>query len=193
MSVLKNQLNEEKVYIQQGIKDIDSGFDKNIFLNEKTHMFALNKQYKQLKIYRRMLKEFVSEDSSFNSDEILQKVSNKEKEVLELIQARITRLLHIHKNLRLDAQGEQKKLDEKMSDMTNLSFEDITQIINFSSSHLRNLKALSFVGKELLLAKKILKDIDNAPFKDINQKNQNKISTQIDQIKELNNRTGRLV
>lgn len=186
LSVLKNQLNEEKVYIQQGIKDIDSGFDKNIFLNEKTHMFALNKQYKQLKIYRRMLKEFVSEDSSFNSDEILQKVSNKEKEVLELIEARITRLLHIHNNLRLDTQGEQKKLDEKMSDMTNLSFEDITQIINFSSSHLRNLKALSFIGKELLLAKKILKDIDNAPFKDINQKNQNKISTQIDQIKELN-------
>lgn len=186
LSVLKNQLNEEKVYIQQGIKDISSGFDKNIFLSEKTHMFALNKQYKQLKIYRRMLKEFILEDSSLDPNEILQKVSNKEKEVLELIEARITRLLHIHKNLRLNAKDKQKKLDEKMSDMTNLSFEDIAQIINFSSNHLRNLKALSFVGKELLLAKKILKDIDSAPFKDINQKNQNKISTQIDQIKELN-------
>lgn len=186
LSVLKNQLNEEKVYIQEGIKDIDSGFDKNIFLNEKTHMFALNKQYKQLKTYRRMLKEFVSEDSSFDPNGISQKVSNKEKEVLELIETRINKLLHIHKNLRLNSVDEQKKLDEKMRDMTNLSFEDITQIINLSSTHLRNLKALSFVGKELLLAKKILKDIDNTPFKNIHQKNQNKISTQIDQIKELN-------
>lgn len=186
LNILENQLNQEKVYIQEGIKDINIGFDKNIFLNEKTHMFALNKKYKQLKTYQRMLKEFVLQDSSFNPNEMLQKVGDKEKEVLELIQARITRLLIIHKNLRLNAYNEQKKLDEKMNDMTNLSFGDITQIINFSSNHLRNLKALTFVGKELLLAKKILKDTHNTSMKEINQENQNQINKQTKQIQELN-------
>ncbi|MDO7253921.1 relaxase/mobilization nuclease domain-containing protein [Helicobacter cappadocius] len=185
LSVLENQLSYEKVFIQQGVKDINEGFDKNIFLNEKTHMFGLNRHLKQIKNYRRMLKEFQAQDSDFKPNEVLDKINAKEKEVLELIEARITRLLSIHQNLKLDIDKQKERLDERLNDISKLSFEDISEIIKLSSLHLRNLKALSFVAKELLLAKKILKDTQNTPLKQINQKNQNQIALQIKEIQQF--------
>ncbi|PAF41262.1 relaxase/mobilization nuclease domain-containing protein, partial [Helicobacter sp. 11S03491-1] len=69
LHLLENQLNQEKNYIQDGLEEIDRGFDKNVFLNEKSNMFALNKKYQQLKNYTRMLKEFQTQDSGFNPKE----------------------------------------------------------------------------------------------------------------------------
>lgn len=185
LSVLENQLSQENIYIQQGIKDIDRGFDKNIFLNEKTHIFALNKRYKQLKNYARMLKDFVSKDFSFNPNEASQRIIQREQEVLALIEVRIKRLLDIYKNLKLEIKNQKEKLDKYLNNTSQLSFVEISETVKLTSKHLRNLKSLSFVGKELLLAKKILKDTNQSSLKEINQKNQNKIAIQIKEIQQV--------
>lgn len=184
LSILENQLSDEKICIEEGIRDIAQGFDKNIFLNEKTHMFALNRHLKQLRNYRVMLKEFKNDD--FNSSEVIEKIDHKEKEILQLIEIRINRLLGIYQHLKLDVQTQKQKLNENLSDISKLSFQDISEIINLTSLHLRNLKTLNFLSKELLLAKKILKETSSTSLKEINQKTQNQIAEQRKQIQELN-------
>ncbi|PAF41038.1 hypothetical protein BKH45_08600 [Helicobacter sp. 11S03491-1] len=142
-------------------------------------MFALNKKYQQLKNYTRMLKEFQTQDSGFNPKEAFNNIQIKQKEVLELINSRIQRLLRIYQSIQTDI----KEQEEKLSSFNKDSLEDIDAMLKLVSKHLRNLKTLSFTGKELLLAKKILSP--NQTFKDINQKSQNEITAQIKEKEQL--------
>ncbi|PAF50471.1 relaxase/mobilization nuclease domain-containing protein [Helicobacter sp. 13S00477-4] len=184
LSILKNQLSDEKTYIQGQFNDIKEGFDKNIFLNPKTNIFALNKYLKQLKTYRLMLKKFQSDTDEKNKDFdlmlIFDHIHQKEKEVFGLIELRVDKLIALHKNLKTEVLKQNDTIDQSLSDLSSLSLEKITEIIKLSGIHLRNLKGLNFIHKELLLAKKILKDINHTVvFKGINQENQNEIEYKI--------------
>ncbi|PAF52951.1 hypothetical protein BKH42_08565 [Helicobacter sp. 13S00482-2] len=174
LNLLEKHLKQEKNYIQEGLDDIYKGFDKNIFLNEKSNMFALNKKYRQLKNYGRMLKEI----ENSNSNEAISKAQIKEKEVLDLMNSRIKRLLGIYKSIHREAKEQEKKLQT----FDQYPLKEVDEMLELASKHLRNLKALNFMGKELLLAKKILKDTEE--LKEINQ-NTHRITTRIKEIQKI--------
>lgn len=183
ISLLQNQLAQEKNYIQRNLEDIDKGFDKNVFLNEKSNMFALNKKYRQLKNYAHILKNFGSQDSIFNPTEALNKVQIKEKEILNLIDFRVKKLSGTFQSIQLEC----KEQSAKIRDFNIESLKDVDEMLKLVSKHLRNLKALNFISKELLLAKKISKD--NQIPQEINQKIQSKIASEIKEFQKITQNT----
>lgn len=182
MSILKNDILSHHLRVKNHWVELNKAMNMTALLNsDKTNLFELKKQLNAYKAYNRYLKSLNQEvvKKSNNDDDsidsLLQTIAIRKKELLELIKKRLAFLVQRHQELDVQVQKDYKAFNEAFKNDCLKAFDSNGE----SSILFRNLKALHFITKELMVSKTLLKD---SYTQTLDKKYQNKIDSQMKQV-----------